>query len=106
MSAPLIRCFEARPYLSAYVDGELDAGLAERIYEHLASCTECRRTAAKYRYVDELIGRLPAPGPSPEVLDRVLAATSSVNRERAVRESLRRPEKPLAPRSLPAFILA
>jgi hypothetical protein len=106
MSAPLIRCYEARPYLSAYVDGELDAGLAERIYEHLASCAECRRKVAKYRYVDELIGQLPTPGPSPEVLDRVLAATSSVNKERAVRQSLRRPEKPLAPRSLPAFILA
>jgi hypothetical protein len=106
MSAPLMRCYEARPYLSAYVDGEVDAGLAERIYEHLASCADCRRTVAKYRAVDALIGQLPAPGPSPEVLDRVLAATSSVISERAVRESLRRPEKPLAPRSLPAFILA
>jgi hypothetical protein len=106
MTAPLMRCFEARPYLSAYVDGEVDAGLAERIYEHLASCADCRRTVAKYRAVDALIGQLPAPGPSPEVLDRVLAAASSVNKERAVRESLRRPEKPLAPRSLPAFILA
>jgi hypothetical protein len=106
MSAPLMRCFEARPYLSAYVDGEVDAGLAERIYEHLAICTDCRKSVAKYRAIDALIGQLPAPGPSPEVLDRVLAATSSVNKERAVRQSLRRPEKPLAPRSLPAFILA
>jgi Putative zinc-finger len=106
MTAPLMRCYEARPYLSAYVDGEVDAGLAERIYEHLAACADCRKTVAKYRAIDALIGQLPAPGPSPEVLDRVLAATSSLNKERAVRESLRRPEKPLAPRSLPAFILA
>jgi hypothetical protein len=106
MSAPLMRCYEARPYLSAYVDGEVDAGLAERIYEHLAACADCRKTVAKYTAVDALIGELPAPGPSPEVLDHVLAATSSLNKEWAVRESLRRPEKPLAPRSLPAFILA
>lgn len=106
MTAPLMRCYEARPYLSAYVDGEVDAGLAERIYEHLAACADCRKTVARYRAIDALIGQLPAPGPSPEVLDRVLAATSSLNKERAVRESLRRPEKPLAPRSLPAFILA
>jgi hypothetical protein len=106
MRAPLMRCYEARPYLSAYVDGEVDAGLAERIYEHLAACAECRMTVARYEAADALIGQLPAPGPSPEVLDRVLAATSSLNKERAVRESLRRPEKPLAPRSLPAFILA
>jgi hypothetical protein len=106
MSAPLMRCYEARPYLSAYVDGEVDAGLAERIYEHLAACADCRKTVARYTAVDELVGQLPAPGPSPELLDHVLAATSSLNKERAVRESLRRPEKPLAPRSLPAFILA
>jgi hypothetical protein len=106
MNAPLMRCFEARPYLSAYVDGEVDAGLAERIYEHMAACSDCRRTVARYQAVDALIGQIPATGPSPEVLDRVLSVTSSVNKERAVRESLRRPEKPLAPRSLPAFILA
>jgi hypothetical protein len=106
MSAPLMRCYEARPYLSAYADGEVDSGLAERIYEHLATCADCRRTVARYTAIDALIGQLPAPGPSPEVLDHVLAATSTLISERAVRESLRRPEKPLAPRSLPAFILA
>jgi Putative zinc-finger len=106
MTAPLMRCYEARPYLSAYVDGEVDAALAERIYEHLAACADCREKVAMYTAVDALIGQLPAPGPSPEVLDHVLAATSSLNKERAVRQSLHRPEKPLAPRSLPAFILA
>ena len=106
MSTPLMRCPEARPYLSAYVDGELDDGLEERVHQHLISCAACSRTVARYQAVDELIGRLPAPGPSPEVLDQVLSATSSLNKVGAIRESLLRPEKPLAPRSLPAFFLA
>ncbi|MGO8946455.1 MAG: anti-sigma factor family protein [Ktedonobacterales bacterium] len=106
MSTRIMRCHEARPYLSAYVDGDLDSALRERVQKHLASCAACRQAVARYQALDAALGRLPAPGPSPEVLDRVLAATNSVNRERAVRQSLRRPEKPLAPRSLPAFILA
>jgi Putative zinc-finger len=106
MSSPLLRCREVRPYLSAYVDGELDEGLQERIEAHLASCQACSRQVESYRAIEGLLSSLPASGPPPEVLDRVLAATSRQNSERAVRQSLRRPEKPVAPRLLPAFLIA
>jgi|GEM_PF-1929632 hypothetical protein len=105
-NAPLMRCHEARPYLAAYADGELDETLRERVETHIASCAACRQEVARYQAIDELIGALPGSTPSPAVLDRVLAATSSANKEHATRESLRQPEKPLAPRTLPAFILA
>src|SRR5215469_9380536 len=106
MSTPLLRCREVRPYLSAFIDGELDEELQVRIETHLASCQVCSRQVQSYLAVDGLLGTLPASGPSPEVLDRVLAATSRQNRERAVRQSLRRPDRPVAPRLLPAFLVA
>jgi hypothetical protein len=106
MSSPLLRCREVRPYLSAYIDGELDERLQERIEAHLASCDACSRQVESYLAIDGLVSALPASSPSPEVLDRVLAATSRQNSERAVRQSLRRPERPIAPRLLPAFLIA
>ncbi len=106
MSKPDMGCREARPYLSAYIDGELDSASQERVKEHLASCAACRQTIARYQAVDDILGELPATSPSPEVLDRVLGATYSVNRERAVRQSLYEPDRPISPHSVPAFLLA
>ena len=106
MSSPLLRCREVRPYLSAFVDGELDEGMQERVEAHLASCDACSRQVESYLAIDGLVSAVPASSPSPEVLDRVLAATSRQNSERAVRQSLRRPERPVAPRLLPAFLIA
>jgi hypothetical protein len=53
-----------------------------------------------------LLLSLPDSRPSPEVLDRILASTSTQNKEKAVRQSLRRPERVLAPRSVPSFLAA
>jgi hypothetical protein len=106
MSSPLLRCREVRPYLSAYVDGELDEELQKRVKAHLASCDACSRQVETYLAIDGLVSAAPASSPSPEVLDRVLAATSRQNSERAVRQSLRRPERPVAPRLLPSFLIA
>lgn len=106
MSTSLMRCREARPYLSAYIDGELDGVLRERVQMHLASCALCSQVVTRYQAVDSLLGTLPATVPSPDVFDQVLAATSSQNKERAIRQSLRRPGNALAPRSLPAFLVA
>ena len=106
MSMPLLRCRQVMPYLSAYVDGELDARLREQVETHLASCPKCSREVARYQAIDGLLLSLPASSPGPEVLDRILASTSSQNKEKAVRQSLRQPERVLAPRSVPAFLAA
>ncbi len=105
MSRLPLRCREARPYLSAFVDRELDYELQNRIKVHLDSCAACSQEVARYQALDDLLARLPAPGPSPEVFDRVLSAGYRANRERAVRQSLRRPERPVVSRSLPAFLI-
>jgi RNA polymerase sigma factor (sigma-70 family) len=43
------RCAELAPLLSAFVDGEADAGDATTLREHLRSCPHCRATLRAYR---------------------------------------------------------
>ncbi|HVT00353.1 MAG TPA: sigma-70 family RNA polymerase sigma factor [Solirubrobacterales bacterium] len=43
------RCAELAPLLSAFADGEADAGDATTLREHLRSCPHCRATLRAYR---------------------------------------------------------
>jgi predicted anti-sigma-YlaC factor YlaD len=46
-----MRCEEIRPYLSAYLDGELDPDRKLEVEEHLADCDGCRK---EYQYFVKL----------------------------------------------------
>lgn len=101
MSAQPMRCREASRYLSPYADGELAEPLRERVAEHVAGCISCRRELHRLQSASRLVATLPRSAPSPEVLDRVLAATGHGAGEPVVRESLRKRRKPaLAARSM------
>ena len=39
-------CAEVRPYLSAYVDGELAEPLRAQVARHISGCAECAAAAA------------------------------------------------------------
>jgi RNA polymerase sigma factor (sigma-70 family) len=43
------RCAELRPLMSAFCDGEADAGDVEQVREHLRACGGCRATMRAYR---------------------------------------------------------
>lgn len=43
------RCAEMRPLLSAFCDGEADAGEVAELREHLRACGQCRATLRAYR---------------------------------------------------------
>lgn len=87
-----MRCGDAAPYLSAYSDGELDDALRRRVEAHLAGCALCEADVRRYTAVSELVRTLPRSTPSPEVLDRVLAAVRPAAPSPVSRESLlRRP---------------
>src|SRR5690349_23100121 len=101
MSAQPVRCRDASRYLSPYADGELAEPLRERVAEHVAGCVSCRRELHRLQSASRLVATLPRSAPSPEVLDRVLAATGHGAGEPVVRESLRKRRKPaLAARSM------
>ncbi len=90
MSAQAMRCREVSRYLSPYADGELAEPLRERVAEHVAGCVSCRRELTRLQSASRLVAALPRSAPSPEVLDRVLAATARGAGEPVVRESLRK----------------
>lgn len=102
MSDHPMRCGDAAPYLSAYGDGELEEPLRVRVAAHVEGCAQCEAEVRRYAAIDELIGALPRSTPSPEVLDRVLAARRAPGP--VTRESLLRKPKLLAPRSLPPLL--
>ncbi len=59
--------------LAAYVDGELGHEAREKVLAHLADCAECREEAEEQRQVKQLLGRVQQPGPSDDLMARLLA---------------------------------
>jgi hypothetical protein len=93
-------CAEVRPYLSAYVDGELAEPLRAQVARHLAGCAECAARAESYHATDALLASLPATTPAPEVFHAVMAAAREQNAEPVERETLASPLAGLAARRL------
>ena len=93
-------CAEVRPYLSAYVDGELAEPLRAQVARHLAGCAECAARAESYHATDALLASLPATMPAPEVFHAVMAAAREQNAEPVERETLASPFAGLAARRL------
>ncbi len=93
-------CAEVRPYLSAYVDGELAEPLRAQVARHLAGCAECAARAESYHATDALLASLPATTPAPEVFHAVMAAAREQNAEPVERETLASPFAGLAARRL------
>jgi len=83
-----MRCADARPYLSAYADGELAEPLRALVGQHIADCAECRAAVQRAQAVDRLLASLPRTAPSPEVYERVQAAVARHGLDPVVREPL------------------
>jgi anti-sigma factor RsiW len=50
-----MNCEEAKLLLHALIDGELDAGHAREVENHIAGCTRCAALLAEYRQMSRLI---------------------------------------------------
>lgn len=59
--------------LAAYVDGELGHGAREKVLAHLAQCADCRAEAEEQRRVKALLANSSEPGPSADLMSRLLA---------------------------------
>lgn len=68
-----MKCERTRQKLSAYMDGELDAGLHRTIESHLEQCPGCRKELEALGGVDLLIRELPRYSPSPNFAEVVAA---------------------------------
>ena len=74
-------CFEAREYLFAFLDGELDAPLSIELQRHLEHCPECAREAEIERTIRRQLSTALSPldaSTSPQALDRMLSQVRSV----------------------------
>ncbi|MYS83409.1 anti-sigma factor [Embleya scabrispora] len=63
--------------LAAYVDGELGHEAREKVLAHLAECADCRVEAEEQRQVKQLLGKVRQPGPSDELMARLLGLGES-----------------------------
>ena len=66
-----MNCEQAIPLLSAFHDGELDAGQRDAVLTHLSSCGSCQARLDAIRSMSELAAQLPAAKPPPDLVDKV-----------------------------------
>ncbi|MBP8644505.1 MAG: zf-HC2 domain-containing protein [Syntrophobacteraceae bacterium] len=59
MSGEKARCQRVQRKLSAYLDGELAAGLCREVVDHLALCPLCRKELEDLAGVDSLVRDMP-----------------------------------------------
>ena len=75
-----MNCKEVAQWLSEYLDGELDARLAQTLEQHLGGCRDCRIIVDTTRKTVEILCNsepLPLPPPVHERLMKALAAKFS-----------------------------
>ena len=56
-----MRCEEVRERFAEYLAGSLDAGVAQELEQHVASCAECQAEFAGIEPLWKALGRIPAP---------------------------------------------
>lgn len=83
-----MKCEEADILLQALIDGELDAGHAREVEEHIASCPRCAALARDYREMSRLVAeagpRFTAPAALRSRIEAALPRPKAVPDRRAV----------------------
>lgn len=69
-----MNCEEAELLLHALIDGELDAGHAREVENHVAGCPNCAAALRDYRNMSRLIGKADAGYAAPPALRRRIEA--------------------------------
>ena len=71
-------CAEARAHLEAFLDRECTADLAERLAQHVATCSHCSRIADAETHLREILRSRCAEQAPPELRARVLGRLSTL----------------------------
>ncbi|MDZ7393069.1 MAG: zf-HC2 domain-containing protein [candidate division KSB1 bacterium] len=99
-------CKQVQCRLSAFMDGQLDAGLAREVAEHLEACGECAAELMRLQRVWALLGDLPPVQAPPFFAARVMARIVSRPRGAVRRLAELFLARPLVPIAVSAGILA
>jgi hypothetical protein len=70
-----MKCLRSEELFSDYLEESLPIPLRLDLEDHLGSCPECASLMAAFRDVTEALGTLTGPEPSPDLEERILAAT-------------------------------
>ena len=69
-------CTEARRYLDAFLDHEIDDELTARLEEHVVTCPHCSRLADAERHLRAIVRSRCAEQAPPELRARVMTSLS------------------------------
>jgi len=97
-----MNCHEADRLLQEELDGRLDAEGQRQLQAHRAECRRCRDARTAFDRLVAAAGQLPTPGPSPDLVDRIVAAAKSPT----LRRQRRRHWPIWAAAAAAAFVLA
>lgn len=78
-----MNCDEMQLAISAYIDDALETNMQERMFTHLASCSDCRLFLRRTVDLRAAIAAIPSPEVPPSLDRRVMGLT--LRRPRAVR---------------------
>ena len=81
-------CAEARAHLEAFLDRECTADLAERLAQHVATCSHCSRLADAETHLREILRSRCAEQAPPELRARVQAVEDLLEQEPVVQRAL------------------
>ncbi len=84
-----MRCGRAQRWISARLDGELDARRRERVQAHLASCAPCRAFATYLNGLGEALDSASVGEPRWGFLNRVAARIAEVGPDAALPRLMR-----------------
>jgi len=71
-----MQCDHARARLSAYLDGELDAGAAKHLTSHLRQCLDCQEALRDLQGFDDELRSLPRVDLGPDFFNRLITGLS------------------------------
>jgi hypothetical protein len=85
-----VKCRQVLRKISAYIDDEIDSGLAREITEHVLRCRDCRIAFEETRGVDAVLKGLPRYHTPDEFAAQVLVKLQRVEAPREVQGPGRR----------------
>lgn len=90
-----MQCRKVQGKISAYMDGELDPASSRSVERHISQCAACRKMAADFLGVDDLVRGLPKFDMGPDFVGQILEKVGESRAPVARKHSDRSPFAPV-----------